>query len=72
MKAQRPWYIPVTPGGTPLVWGAGSRLGQLNAARTEAEAWKHLLEDAAHMPYRSKEAFVKRGYTVECWEEWNP
>jgi hypothetical protein len=51
-------YVPVTPGGTACVW---------LASPTEAEAWSKLLVDAAHMPYRTKEGFVKRGYTVECW-----
>lgn len=49
-------YVPVTPGGTPCAWLASA---------TEAEAWKKLLEDAAHMPYRGIEGFKKRGYTVE-------
>lgn len=35
------------------------------AAKTEEQAWKNLLRDAAHMPYpNTVEAFKKRGYTV--------
>lgn len=53
-------YIPVTPGGTPCMW---------LACETEQDAWDALMEDAAHMPYKNKEGFVARGYTVECWNE---
>lgn len=49
-------YIPVTPGGTVLDWLASD---------TEEAAWAALLKDAAHMPYRGKEGFQRRGYTVE-------
>lgn len=49
-------YIPVTPGGTLCTW---------LASKTEDGAWKNLLEDAKHMPYGTKENFIKRGYTVE-------
>lgn len=38
-------------------------------ADTEDGAWANLLEDAAHMPYKTKEHFIKRGYTVEEWED---
>lgn len=48
-------YVPITPAGTPYIW---------LAVKTE-EAWKKLLKDAAHMPYKTKENFQKRGYTVE-------
>jgi hypothetical protein len=51
-------YVPVTPGGTACVW---------LASPTEDEAWAKLLIDAQHMPYKTKEGFVKRGYTVERW-----
>lgn len=37
-------------------------------SRTEDEAWSKLLKDAAHMPYKTKENFIKRGYTVEKLE----
>ena len=55
-------YVPYTPGGTPLDWLASD---------TEAEAWKKLLKDAAHMPYKTVENFKKRGYVVEreTWTE---
>ena len=38
-------------------------------SKTEDEAWQKLLKDAAHMPYKTKEDFIKRGYTVERWIE---
>lgn len=53
----KPVYIPITPGGTPLL-----HLG----AYTEDKAWENLMIEAAHMPYESKEAFIRRGY--EVWE----
>lgn len=49
------WHVPVTPGGTFVMH---------LKARTEGEAWTNLLRDAAHMPYKTKENFIKRGYTV--------
>lgn len=52
-------WVPVTPGGTPVFWLASD---------TEAEAWEKLLKDAAHMPYKTKENFIKRGYTVEFFK----
>lgn len=71
--AKRGWYVPVTPGGTPVPYGAANRSGKVNAARTEEEAWANLMEDAKHMPYGTKENFIKRGYTIEYWEGgWNP
>jgi hypothetical protein len=53
-------WIPSTPAGTPL--------GHL-ARKTEDEAWKALLKDAAHMPYKTKENFQKRGYTVDEYKK---
>lgn len=50
------WFVPVTPAGTRLDW---------LEAPTEEEAWGNLMEDAAHMPYPDRAAFIKRGYTVE-------
>ena len=47
-------YIPITPGGTPCTWLASD---------TEDQAWERLLKDAAHMPYKGKAGFIKRGYT---------
>ena len=52
----RTGYVPITPGGTFCFW---------LASKTEDEAWENLLRDAAHMPYRSKRSFMRRGYTVE-------
>lgn len=66
------WYIPVTPAGTPVIWGAGQRLGELNAATTENEAIQNLMADAAHMPYRSWEEFKERGYTIQRVENFMP
>lgn len=56
-------FVPITPGGTPLV---------NLSARTEHRAWRILMERAAHMPYPNKAAFIARGYTVEWWEGWEP
>jgi len=53
-------YIPITPGGTVLSWLAQD---------TEEAAWKALMQDAAHMPYRNQAGFEKRGYTVEKFVE---
>lgn len=52
-------FVPVTPGGTPCTW---------LAADTKEQAIKNLLEDAAHMPYKTWENFQKRGYTIEEFE----
>ena len=49
-------FAPYTP--------AGSCLMHL-AAKTEEQAWKNLLRDAADMPYKTVENFKTRGYTVE-------
>lgn len=59
-QAPRYVYIPETPGGTPCTW--------LESA-TEDEAWAKLLEDAKHMPYKTREGFERRGYTVVRWEK---
>lgn len=56
-------YVPFTPGG--------SMLSDL-ASRTENQAWKRLMEAAAHMPYGTKENFIKRGYEVDFIEGWDP
>ena len=53
-------FIPETPGG--------SVLAHL-VSKTEDEAWKKLMEEAAHMPYPDKQAFIKRGYRVVDWDE---
>jgi hypothetical protein len=53
-------YVPVTPGGTACLWLESD---------TEEEAWRKLLIDAAHMPHKTKENFIKRGYTVKRIEE---
>lgn len=49
-------YVPVTPGGAVCIW---------LKAKTEEQAWKNLLNDAAHMPYKTVAGFKQRGYTVE-------
>lgn len=48
-------YFPTTP--------AGTILDEL-AAKTKDEAWANLMEEASHMPYSSKQAFIERGYTL--------
>lgn len=48
-------YIPETPGGTLCDW---------LAADTKEKAIKNLLEDAAHMPYKTWENFERRGYKI--------
>ena len=48
-------FVPVTPGGTILDW---------LSATSEQSAWDKLLKDAEHMPYKTKENFIKRGYTL--------
>lgn len=57
---QRLVFVPITPAGTPLAH---------LESRTEEEAWEKLLKDAAHMPYKGKQGFVDRGYTVEGWKK---
>lgn len=52
-------FFPETPGGTVLTH---------LRSRTENEAWNKLLKDAAHMPYKTKEGFIARGYKVLRWE----
>ena len=49
-------YVPVTPGGT---------IVDHLESKTENEAWNKLLIEASHMPYKTKENFIKRGYTAE-------
>lgn len=53
-------FVPVSPGGTVIHW--------LHAS-DEGEAWKKLLEDAAHMPYKGIAGFKSRGYRVEQMTE---
>ncbi len=48
-------YIPITPGGAPCTW---------LQSNSEKRAWKKLLIDTAHMPYKTNKNFKKRGYTV--------
>ena len=48
-------YVPITPGGT-VIFHLESE--------TEEEAWSKLLEDASHMPYKSKQEFIERGYEI--------
>jgi hypothetical protein len=59
----KPKFVPETPGGSVL----------MNlAANTEDQAWKNLMRDAAHMPYKTKEGFVNRGYKVSLWTPKDP
>jgi hypothetical protein len=51
-------FVPITPGGSPLLH---------LTAKTEELAWKNLLHEATHMPYKTVKDFKKRGYTVENW-----
>lgn len=51
-------FVPCTPAGSPCT--------DLEAP-TEDQAWKNLLKGGAHMPYRTKENFMKAGYTIEKW-----
>lgn len=48
-------YVPFTP--------AGTECANL-ASNTKDEAWEALLEDAKHMPYKTKDNFYARGYRV--------
>jgi hypothetical protein len=53
-------FIPSTPSGT--------LLDDLEAD-TENGAWRKLVQSASrNMPYRTKQDFIKRGYTVDEWE----
>ncbi len=72
--AKKGWYVPVTPGGTPVPYGAACRMGKTNAARTREQAIKNLLEDGAHMPYGDDwKVWEERGYTIEHWTGgWKP
>jgi hypothetical protein len=51
-------FVPVTPAGTACTW---------LASPTADAAWDRLVTDAAHMPYKTREGFEARGYTVERW-----
>lgn len=55
MKKFEDRFVPVTPSGTPCF---------PLFAETEEKAWENLLKAAAHMPYKTKENFIKRGYAV--------
>ena len=67
------WFVPVTPAGTPVPYGAHCRPTKLNASRTREGAIKNLLADGAHMPYGNDwSVWEKRGYTIEKWEGWTP
>lgn len=55
-------WIPETPAGTLCDWLARD---------TEEEAWQALMAEASHMPYRNKQEFIERGYTVEEYEDYD-
>lgn len=59
-----PYYIPVTPAGTALFYGSCARSGKTMIALTEGQAIQYLLEDAAHMPYKTWPNFKARGYSI--------
>lgn len=61
------WYVPVTPGGTPIIYGAGALMGKRLASKDKQIAINNLLKDAAHMPYGDWEGFQDRGYSIEEW-----
>lgn len=52
------FYVPETPGGSVLMH---------LKAETEEKAWINLMKEASHMPYGTKENFIKRGYEVNEW-----
>ena len=58
--------------GTYVAFTPGETLVYESAAKTEQGAWDKLMKAAAHMPYKTKENFIKRGYTVEFVEGWYP
>jgi len=58
-------YVPTTPAGTPVPYGAGALMGKKIAAKTREKAIENLLKDAVHMPYKTWENFEKRGYTIQ-------
>lgn len=66
------YFVPVTPAGTRVFYGAGAMMGAQVAAITRDEAIRNLLIDAAHMPYKTWENFEKRGYTIEEVKGWAP
>ena len=74
IRANRGWFVPVTPGGTPVPYGSHCRVGKVNAARTWEQAVQNLLADGAHMPYGNDwKVGEKRGYTIEHWTGgWEP
>ena len=63
------YFVPITPAGTPVIYGTGENL---IAAKTREQAIKNLLKAAAHLPYSTWENFEKRGYTIEEWEGFQP
>ena len=63
------WYVPITPGGTPVPYGAGSLMGKQLASKSKEQAIKNLVKDAEHMPYGTWENFQARGYTIEEWPD---
>lgn len=54
------YFVPITPGGTVCLWLKST---------TSDEAWEKLLKDASHMPYKTKENFIKRGYEMGMYDE---
>lgn len=62
-------YVPTTPAGTPIIYGAGALLGKMVANTNKQKAIDNLLKDAQHMPYKTWENFQKRGYTIAEYSE---
>ena len=54
------YFMPETPGGSVLV--------DLKA-KTEQGAWDKLRNSVKHMPYKTKQDLINRGYRVNCWTE---
>lgn len=66
------YFVPVTPAGTPVPYGAYCTPTKTLAAKTREQAIKNLMADAAHMPYKTWADFAARGYTIEEWKGWKP
>lgn len=74
-KGKNYWYIPCTPAGTLLIYGAAALMGKPLASKFKEEAIRRLLRDAAHMPYKNWKEFQERGYTIlkqSMPERWKP
>ena len=68
-KRKAKYFVPVTPAGTPVLYGAGTLMGREMSSDTKQGAIRNLLLDAAHMPYEGWEEFEERGYTIGEFED---